>query len=288
MAPGEITSIAGVPVVELVNKRQVWPGLAVALCSVRVGSRMFQEPSYLHLGQGGKKIVEPKTGIVGAPIVIRAQLSIMTSSPDRQLTPIEAWGAMRDGNHRFMAQDVDHPHQDKTRRDLLTTGQRPHAAVLACSDSRVPVEIVFDQGLGDVFVIRTAGEITDLSVLASLEFAVDALDVPLVVVLGHESCGAVAAAQTALNTGELPDGFQRVLVEKVTPSLLAARKNGLTETPDFEKQHVTEIAHHIMDRSPEIQQRVQDGRCAVMGMRYRLADGLAEPLVSFGLEETQL
>ena len=174
------------------------------------------------------------------------------------------------------------------RRHVLTAGQRPHAVVLACSDSRVPVEIVFDQGLGDVFVIRTAGEITDLSVLASLEFAVDGLGVPLVLVLGHEACGAVAAAQTALNTGQLPNGFQRVLVEKVTPSLLAARREGREGSQDFEKQHVVEITRHIMDRSPEIQQQVEQGRCAVVGLRYRLEDGLAEPLIAFGLDEEQL
>ena len=130
-----------------------------------------------------------------------------TESPEataqqQTMTPEQAWVAMRDGNRRFMSEDVAHPNQDVNRRHVLTAGQRPHAVVLACSDSRVPVEIVFDQGLGDVFVIRTAGEITDLSVLASLEFAVDGLGVPLVLVLGHEACGAVAAAQTALNTGQ--------------------------------------------------------------------------------------
>src|SRR5699024_10022163 len=169
--------------------------------------------------------------------------------------------AMRDGNRRFMSEDVAHPNQDVNRRHVLTAGQRPHAVVLACSDSRVPVEILFDQGLGDVFVIRTAGEITDLSVLASLEFAVDSLQVPLVVVLGHEKCGAVAAAAKALDTGDMPSGFQRVLVEKVTPSLLSARKEGLSGTEAFERNHVKEIANHIVDRSPEVQQRIADGRC---------------------------
>lgn len=211
-----------------------------------------------------------------------------TPTQQQTMTPAQAWAAMRDGNRRFMSEDVAHPNQDVNRRHVLTAGQRPHAVVLACSDSRVPVEIVFDQGLGDVFVIRTAGEITDLSVLASLEFAVDGLGVPLVLVLGHEACGAVAAAQTALNTGQLPNGFQRVLVEKVTPSLLAARREGREGSQDFEKQHVVEITRHIMDRSPEVQQQVEQGRCAVVGLRYRLEDGLAEPLISFGLDEDQL
>lgn len=211
----------------------------------------------------------------------------MAQAPNRlaeQLTPEQAWNAMRDGNRRFMDQRSDHPRQDGKRRDSLGKGQNPHAVVLACSDSRVPVEIVFDQGLGDVFVIRTAGEITDLSVLASLEFAVDSLGVPLVVVLGHEKCGAVAAAETALEKGEMPAGFQRVLVEKVTPSLLSAKAQGLSGIEAFERNHVKEIANHIVDRSPEIRERLHEGRCAVVGLRYRLSDGQAEPLVSYGLD----
>ena len=201
-----------------------------------------------------------------------------------QLSPREAWQSLERGNKRFMEYQSSHPRQDGERRDALSQGQNPHAVVLACSDSRVPVEIVFDQGLGDVFVIRTAGEITDLSVLASLEFAVDSLGVPLVVVLGHEKCGAVAAAETALNKGAMPNGFQRVLVEKVTPSLLSARAKGLTGIDSFERNHVKEIANHLVDRSPEIRERIADGRCAVVGLRYRLSDGQAEPLVSYGLE----
>ncbi|WP_185769459.1 carbonic anhydrase [Corynebacterium anserum] len=201
-----------------------------------------------------------------------------------QLTPRQAWEALEAGNRRFVEHQVDHPRQDGATRDALNKGQNPHAVVLACSDSRVPVEIVFDQGLGDVFVIRTAGEITDLSVLASLEFAVDSLGVPLVVVLGHEKCGAVAASERALNEGVMPNGFQRVLVEKVTPSLLSARAKGLTGIENFERNHVAEIANHIVDRSPEIRERIVDGRVAVVGLRYRLEDGQAEPLVSYGLD----
>lgn len=207
-----------------------------------------------------------------------------TSQEHPPLSPEQAWEQMREGNQRFMGQEAHHPRQDEERRGLVEAGQNPHAVVLACSDSRVPVEIVFDQGLGDVFVIRTAGEITDLSVLASLEFAVDSLGVPLVVVLGHEKCGAVAAAETALDTGAMPSGFQRVLVEKVTPSLLSAKAEGLTGIENFERNHVKEIANHIVDRSPEIRERLNTGRCAVVGLRYRLSDGLAEPLVSYGLD----
>lgn len=192
------------------------------------------------------------------------------------------------GNKRFVEGKSAHPRQNEGRRKELTKGQKPKAVVLACSDSRAPVEIIFDQGLGDIFVIRTAGEITDLSVLASLEFAVDGLGVPLVVVLGHESCGAVAAAKSALDGGDLPGGFQRVLVEKVTPSLLAARKDGQTEIADFERRHVREIVNHIIDRSPEISTRLESGEVGVVGMRYRLSDGLAETVVTKGVSEEPL
>ncbi|MBB3115439.1 carbonic anhydrase [Corynebacterium bovis] len=206
----------------------------------------------------------------------------MTMTQD--LTPQQAWEMMRDGNRRFVEGDPDHPRQDVGRRTAVQTGQAPHAVVLACSDSRAPVEIIFDQGLGDVFVIRTAGEITDLSVLASLEFAVDGLGCPLVVVLGHESCGAVKAAYAALENGTMPDGFQRVLVEKVTPSLLTARAAGQTTMEQFERHHVVEIASHLIDRSPQLQQRMRDGRCGVVGMHYRLSDNRAVPVVAHGVD----
>lgn len=207
-----------------------------------------------------------------------------TASASELLTPQEALDSLRRGNARFMSEESSHPHQDGARRALMTTGQRPYAVVLACSDSRVPVEIVFDQGLGDLFVIRTAGEITDLSVLASLEFAVVGLGVPLVVVLGHENCGAVKAAKAALETGELPPGFQRVMVEKVMPSLLAARAEGGESSEYYECRHVVEVAAHIVDRSPQILQLLKEGKVGVVGMRYRLSDGMTEPVVNYGMK----
>ena len=94
----------------------------------------------------------------------------------------------------------------------------------------------------------------------------------------------MAAAETALDKGVMPSGFQRVLVEKVTPSLLSAKAEGLSGIENFERNHVKEIANHIVDRSPEIRERLNDGRCAVVGLRYRLSAGKAEPLVGYGLD----
>ncbi|WP_246118218.1 carbonic anhydrase [Corynebacterium canis] len=203
---------------------------------------------------------------------------------NRDQTPHSVWEQLQAGNRRFMLFQEERPNQDVGRRHELTMGQNPIAAVLACSDSRVPVEMIFDQGLGDVFVIRTAGEIIDLAVLGSLEYAVESLGVPLVVVMGHESCGAVAATQAALDGQGIPDGFQRVLIEKVSPSILEARAAGDTTTAQFEIRHVAETVDQIMSRSPEIKAKILRGTCGIVGVHYRLSDGYAEPVVTVGVD----
>lgn len=190
---------------------------------------------------------------------------------------------MEEGNARFMRFEEARPNQDPQRRFEITLGQEPVAAVLACSDSRVPVEMIFDQGLGDIFVIRTAGEIIDLAVLGSLEYAVDSLHVPLIVVMGHESCGAVAATRNALDGHALPSGYQRVVVEKVTPSILEARAAGRESIQQLEEQHVAETVDMIIERSPSIRAKVARGTLGVVGVRYRLSDGHAQELVQLGL-----
>ena len=108
------------------------------------------------------------------------------------------------GNARFMADERAHPHQDVHFRHRVAARQNPFAIFFGCADSRVAAEIIFDQGLGDLFVVRTAGHVIDPSVLGSLEFGVGVLDCPLIVVLGHDSCGAVKAAEVAVRTGEVP------------------------------------------------------------------------------------
>ena len=101
-------------------------------------------------------------------------------------------------------------------------------------------ELIFDQGLGDMFVVRTAGHVLDSAVLGSIEFAVTVLDVPLIVVLGHDSCGAVKATLAALDDGVLPGGYVRDVVERVAPSILLGRREGLTRVDEFEARHVVE------------------------------------------------
>ncbi|MCV7172581.1 carbonic anhydrase [Mycobacterium manitobense] len=188
-------------------------------------------------------------------------------------SPKSAWKALTEGNERFVAGRPQHPSQSIEHRASLAAGQKPTAVVFGCADSRVAAEIIFDQGLGDMFVVRTAGHVADSAVLGSIEYAVTVLDVPLVVVLGHDSCGAVKATLSALEDGEVPGGYVRDIVERVTPSILLGRNQGLTRVDEFEAKHVIETVQQLRVRSAPIAQRILDGTLAIAGVTYHLADG---------------
>lgn len=198
------------------------------------------------------------------------------------LTPALAWQKLREGNERFVAGSSNHPNQDASRRSSLINQQHPFAVIFGCSDSRLAAEIIFDLGLGDAFVVRTAGQVIDDAVLGSLEYSVSLLDVPLIVVLGHDSCGAVTAAKQTVDTGEMPKGFLRDLVERITPSVLAARRNGFEEVNDIVVEHVQQVAERLVDSSRVISESVDKGEVAVIGVTYRLAEGRAELVSGFG------
>jgi carbonic anhydrase len=138
----------------------------------------------------------------------------------------QAVRALREGNERFRSEHAEHPHVDHATRTGLVGGQKPFAAVLSCADSRVPPEIVFDQGLGDLFTVRTAGQVLDEAVLGTLSFGVAELGIGVVVVLGHASCGAVAATLDALDAGTRPDGHVGALVDAIGPAVGADGDRG--------------------------------------------------------------
>jgi len=189
--------------------------------------------------------------------------------------PVTAWKALKEGNEQFVAGKPQHPSQSVEHRAGLAAGQKPTAVVFGCADSRVAAELIFDQGLGDMFVVRTAGQVIDSAVLGSIEFAVTVLGVPLVVVLGHDSCGAVKAALAAMNEGTLPSGYVRDVVERVAPSIWLGRRDGLTRVDEFEERHVRETVAQLMSRSTAIAERVSAGTLAIAGATYHLADGRA-------------
>ncbi|HTI77643.1 MAG TPA: carbonic anhydrase [Mycobacterium sp.] len=187
--------------------------------------------------------------------------------------PLTAWKALKEGNERFVSGAPEHPSQSIEDRARLASGQKPTAVVFGCADSRVAAEIIFDQGLGDMFVVRTAGHVIDSAVLGSIEYAVTVLNVPLIVVLGHDSCGAVKATLSAIDDGEVPGGFVRDIVERITPTVLQGRHSGLTRVDEFETRHVNDTVMQLRIRSAAIAERLAAGTVAIVGLTYHLAEG---------------
>ena len=195
----------------------------------------------------------------------------MTTMPNTN--PLTAWKALKEGNERFVAGQPEHPSQSIEHRASLAGSQKPTAVLFGCADSRVAAEIIFDQGLGDMFVVRTAGHVIDGSVLGSIEYAVTVLKVPLIAVLGHDSCGAVQATLAALDDGAVPGGYVRDVVERVMPSILLGRRDGLNRVDEFEARHVIETGRQLLSRSTAIAEAVRSGALAIVGLTYHLADG---------------
>jgi carbonic anhydrase len=199
-------------------------------------------------------------------------------------TPRDAFELLLAGNQRFVTGTPEHPNQDATRRAEIVPAQQPFAVLFGCSDSRLAAEIIFDRGLGDLFVVRTAGHVVGAEVLGSIEYGVGVLGCPLVVVLGHDSCGAVGAACAALEDGMAPAGYVRDVIERVTPSVLAARAAGRVEPQEILAEHIRHTVDLLLDRSRVLAEKVAGGQAAVVGLCYRLADGSAQLVAARGLD----
>ena len=210
-----------------------------------------------------------------------ADASAEPTDDNGQPRPDLAWQELAAGNARFVTGEPAHPSQDAIRRAQIREGQTPFALIFGCSDSRVAAEIIFDQGLGDLFVVRTAGHVIDAGVLGSAEYGVHVLKIPLIVVLGHDKCGAVAAATQTVDTGISPPGYIRDVVERITPSVLAVQRAHANDTPDepeptiyeIEAEHVRGSARLLVDKSRILADAVRDGSCLVIGATYQLSDG---------------
>ncbi|MFL1378182.1 MULTISPECIES: carbonic anhydrase [unclassified Nocardiopsis] len=181
----------------------------------------------------------------------------------------EALRLLKEGNRRWRRFASRHPNEGRNRRIEVAQGQNPFALILGCADSRVAPELVFDRGLGDLFTVRSAGEVLDSSVLGSISYAVEHLEVPLIVVLGHSACGAVSAAVDAHRTGELPHGHVGYLVEQI----LEVVESTPDEGEDFVDDCVRANAAHIADRlreDEELAPFVAAGKLDVVAARYDL------------------
>jgi carbonic anhydrase len=195
----------------------------------------------------------------------------------------EAFERLREGNRRFVS---DVPSRDalglQTRRSELAAGQEPFAAILGCSDSRVPVEIVFDQGLGDLFVIRVAGNIVAPSQIGSVEFAAERFGTRLVVVLGHSRCGAVQATLEELQrpTENQSRNLQSI-VGRVRPSVEGLLATDLRHDPEALVRHavrdnIRASAYHLRHGSQVIEQLIQRDGLLIVGAEYSLETGVVD------------
>ncbi|MDM4722280.1 carbonic anhydrase [Micromonospora sp. WMMA1363] len=196
--------------------------------------------------------------------------------------PEQALAELFAGNERFVSGEPRHPNQDAGRRAAVADGQQPFAVIVGCSDSRLAAEIIFDRGLGDLFVVRTAGHTLGPEVLGSVEYAVTVLGTPLVVVLGHDSCGAVQAARTADATGTPPPGHLRAVVDAVVPSLRRADAEGVADIDGIVDLHIAHTVEAMVNRSEALTAAVAADRCAVVGMSYRLAAGEVRTVAAVG------
>ena len=188
-------------------------------------------------------------------------------------TPTTALNRLVAGNKRFYKGDARHPHQSLKDLRELAGGQHPFAITLGCADSRVAPEILFDQGLGDLFDNRVAGNIVDDLMLGSIEFAIEEFGVPLIVVLGHERCGAITATVDAIEHGGEAPGKIGTIVEALRP-VVEPLVGGPGDVVEAGVQaNVLAQVQHLLDHSEIIQEKVHEGALGVVGARYDLDNG---------------
>ncbi len=195
------------------------------------------------------------------------------------LSPAQAYARLVEGNKRFATGAVARPDASTHRRAVLGRGQHPFAAIVSCADSRVPPELVFDQGLGDLFVMRTAGQVLDDAVLGTLEYGVEHLHTPLVVVLGHSACGAVKATVEAVEKKSGASGTHiDALVAAVKPSVLAEQKHGKAGQSLVDASIEANVARVMAQLSgaPLVKEAIAKGHVAVAGGVYQLSSGKVE------------
>jgi carbonic anhydrase len=210
-------------------------------------------------------------------ILVAAVLAapVLGASAGPVISADEALRLLKAGNARYADGKLQHPHQDQARRALTAAqGQHPLATVLTCSDSRAPAEIIFDQGIGDIFVVRVAGNVAATDEIGSIEYAVDHLATPLVVVLGHTQCGAVTAV---VDDTKLPPNIAN-LVEPIKPAVDKAREANPEAAKDVLLKaaitnNIWQAVEDMLRQSPLIRDKVRDGQAQVVGALYDIDSG---------------
>ena len=186
------------------------------------------------------------------------------------VAPAEAISKLKEGNGRYTSGNLQHPGQTSERRAELAKTQHPFATILSCSDSRVPPEIVFDQGLGDLFIVRVAGNVINDEGLGSVEYSIDHLGSRLILVLGHQNCGAVKAARETIAAKGNAPGHIESLVTAIKPAVEATAKEDLDATIKVNVKHVVQA---LRSSTPILKAEVDSGKIQVIGGYYSLDTG---------------
>jgi len=195
--------------------------------------------------------------------------------PQNVLSPDASLERLLKGNARYV-EGVSLRHDFKHEREALASGQNPYAAILSCADSRVAPEYAFDSGRGDLFVCRVAGNFANTESIASLEYAVAVLNVPLILVLGHDSCGAVDAAIKSLKDDTTLPGHMPSLVTGLAPAVKAVSQQGGDTLAKAIRQNVVDTIAKLSSATPILGAAVEQGKLKVAGGIYRLRDGRVE------------
>jgi len=220
----------------------------------------------------GKYLIVPVLGI----ILVAWGAFALAAGSGAAISADEAIKRLMDGNERYAESKMTACGQTtKETREILAKGQRPYAIILSCSDSRVPPEIIFDKTLGEIFVIRVAGNVPGPIVMGSIEYAAEEFDSPLIMVLGHQRCGAVTASVDAHGK---PEGNIGAIIKAIMPAVKKAKqgakkksKEDLVEKAVDYNIHLT--AENITEHSPIIKRLVKEGKVKLVKAKYDLDDG---------------
>jgi carbonic anhydrase len=205
----------------------------------------------------------------GILFVIGVTLTGIGHQAEPNVTPDSVLTELKTGNAHHVQHQYKHPHETVARQRELVAGQHPHAQILSCADSRVPPEIIFDQGLGDLFVVRVAGNVAADSELGSLEYGAEHLHIPLLVVLGHESCGAVTAAVQ----GGATEGHLSALLNLIKPAVDKTRGMPGDPVANAVGANVRMVVQQLRSSTPVLSELVARGKLKIVGGVYSLQTG---------------
>ena len=206
---------------------------------------------------------------IGISIFLGLVVGIAGTAQEQQTTAAQALQELKVGNSHHADHRYRHPHETPIRQHELTAGQHPHAVILGCADSRVPPEIVFDQGLGDLFTVRVAGNVAGDYEIASIEYAVEHLHTPLLVVMGHQKCGAVSAAAE----GGKADGHLSELIKAIQPAVDKAKSMPGDVIDNAVRTNVEMVVSQLRTSQPLLSSFVKAGKLRVVGAVYSLDTG---------------